>query len=313
MTGLITFGEVMGVFSATETGPLASGSAMRLGFAGAEATVAIGVSRLGHRAAWIGRLGEDAVGTMVLDRLRAERVDVSGCRTEPDVPSGLMLRERRTADRIRATYYRKGQAGSRLAAVDVDSSRIAGARILHLTGITPALSESARAAVHAAVDAAQAAGVTVSFDINYRAALWSRAEAAPELARLVAAADIVFAGPEEAALVVDEAEPAAMAAALARLGPSQVVLKLGSRGALAQLDGELITRPAVPVTSIDPIGAGDAFVAGYLAGVLDGATAATRLHLAATCGAFAVSVAGDWEGLPNRHDLGLLAAADVSR
>ncbi|MFI9503478.1 sugar kinase [Nocardia sp. NPDC052566] len=311
--GLITFGEALGVVAAVEPGPLASGAAMRMDFAGAEATVAIGVRRLGHSAAWTGCVGADAIGVMVLDRLRAERIDVSGCRIDTEVPSGLMVRERRTADRIRATYYRRGLAGSRLSAADVDARRIAKCRVLHLTGITPALSDSAREAVRAALDAAVDAGVTVSFDINYRRALWSPDAAAAALVDLIARADIVFAGVDEAALLVPPGDPAAMTKALAALGPSEVVLKLGADGALGWRDGELFAQPALTVTSVDPVGAGDAFVAGYLAAALDGAAVPDRLLLGATCGAFAVSAQGDWAGLPYRHELGLLAAPDINR
>lgn len=310
---LITFGEALGVVAATEPGPLAPGAVMRMDFAGAEATVAIGVSRLGHTSAWVGSVGADAVGTMVLDRLRAERVDVSCCRIDPELPSGLMMRERRTADRIRGTYYRRGLAGSRLSAAQVDEEQIAAAGVLHLTGITPALSPSARAAVHVALDAAVEAGVAVSLDINYRSALWSRAEAAAELGKLVQRCTIVFAGLDEAELLVPIASPAEMAESLAALGPSHVVLKLGADGALALYGGTLIQQDAVPVTMVDPVGAGDAFVAGYLAGVLDGCPVRDRLRLAVTCGAFAVSVPGDWAGLPFRHELNLLSGNDIQR
>ncbi|WP_433725776.1 sugar kinase [Nocardia sp. CA-129566] len=309
----MTLGEALGVVAATESGPLAPGAALRMDFAGAEATVAIGVRRLGHDSAWVGSVGADAIGTMVLDRLRAERVDTSRCRIDPELPSGLMLRERRTADHIRVTYYRKGLAGSRLSAADIDPLQIAAARILHLTGITPALSPSARDAVHTALDAAVDAGVTVSLDINYRRALWSQADAAVELSKLVSRADIVFGGTDEAALLVPAASPAAMAESLAALGPAQVVIKLGAEGALALHNGELIRQPSVAVRSVDPVGAGDAFVAGYLAGVLDNGSARHRLRLAATCGAFAVSVPGDWAGLPSRHELGLITGADINR
>ncbi|MGW6390455.1 sugar kinase [Streptomyces sp. NPDC055103] len=313
---LVTLGEVMAVAAATAPGPFATGAPLRLGWAGAEATVAIGVSRLGHSSAWTGRVGDDATGVMVLAGLRAEGVDVSGARTDPAAPTGLMLRERRTADRLRVTYYRAGLAGSRLAPEDLDEARISGARILHVTGITPALSPTARAAVERAVTVARAAGVTVSFDVNHRARLWSRAEAAEVLARLLPHADIVFAGPEEASLFVpgvSEDEPERLARALTGLGPTQAVLKLGADGALAIAGDTLHVQHAVPVTAVDPVGAGDAFVSGYLAAVLDGSTVPERLRLAALCGAFAVSVPGDWEGLPRPAELGLLAARDISR
>ncbi|MBT2469165.1 sugar kinase [Streptomyces sp. ISL-66] len=310
---LVTLGEAMAVVAATEPGPLATHAPLRLGYAGAEATVAIGVSRLGHTASWTGRVGQDAAGAMILAGLRAEGVDVSRSLTDPEAPTGLMLRERRTADRLRVTYYRAGLAGSRLSPDDVDEQLFAQARVLHITGITPALSGTARAAVERALTIARAAGVMVSFDVNHRDRLWSRSDAATTLAGILPYADIVFAGPEEASLFVAQDEPRRMARALTRLGPGQAVLKLGAEGALAAVGDEIFVQPAIPVTAVDPIGAGDAFVAGYLAGVLDGATTAERLRLAALCGSFCVSVRGDWEGLPRRDELGLLAAQDVSR
>lgn len=313
MTDLVTLGEAMGAVSSAEPGPLASGAATRLSFAGAEATVAIGVSRLGHGAAWIGRVGDDPVGAMVLSGLRGESVDISGARVDPDVPTGLMLRERRTADRTRVTYYRRDLAGARLCPADVDAKLIAAARVLHLTGITPALSDTALAAVREAVRVAKAEGTAISIDVNYRALLWSRDESSAVLGSLVPQADIVFAGPDEASLLVADDEPERMALALSALGPALAVLKLDDQGALAHTGGNVLIQPAIPVTCVDPVGAGDAFVAGYLAATLDGSGAADCLRLAATCGAFAVSVAGDWEGLPHPGDLPLLDAADVSR
>lgn len=313
MTALVTLGEAMGVVAGSEPGPFAVGASARMSFAGAEATVAIGVSRLGHSAAWVGRVGDDSVGAMVLSGLRAESVGTSGVRVDPAAATGLMLRERRTADRTRVSYYRRGFAGSRLSPADVDETLVSRSQILHITGITPALSESAADAVREAVRVAKSAGVTVSIDLNYRALLWSRDEASTVLGSLVPQTDIVFAGPDEASLVVAEGEPERMARALSDLGPAVAVLKLGDQGALVHTAGTVFVQPAVPVTCVDPIGAGDAFVAGYLAGVLDGSDPAVCLRLAATCGAFAVSVTGDWEGLPRRGDLPLLDAADVCR
>jgi 2-dehydro-3-deoxygluconokinase len=180
-----------------------------------------------------------------------------------------------------------------------------------VTGITPALSRTARAAVHAAVETARAAGVPVSLDVNYRAALWSPQQAGAELRDLARHAELVFAGEEEAELVVGAGGGAEQAAAaLAGLGPRHVVLKLGAKGALAVTDGRLHREPAVAVRAVDPVGAGDAFVAGYLAGLLDGGAGADCVRLGARCGAFAVTVPGDWEGMPTREELDLLRHGD---
>ncbi|MEU9856614.1 sugar kinase [Streptomyces sp. NPDC047974] len=313
MTDLVTLGEAMLAVSLTEPGPLSPGATARLSFAGAEATVAIGVGRQGHKSAWTGVVGADAAGTMILTALRAEGVDVSHVRTDASRPTGLMLRQRRTSDRTLASYYRKGQAGCGLGPEDVDPELVSRARILHITGITPALGPGPLEAVRHAVAIARTTGTTVSLDINYRSLLWSPREAADTLLPLVREADVVFAGLDEAGLFVEAGGVADTARALARLGPRQCVIKLGPDGALALVDGEIFVQAAVPVTAVDPIGAGDSFVAGYLSGLLDGAPPADRLRTAAICGAFSVSVPGDWEGLPRRSEGSLLDGDDVRR
>ncbi|HEY6739932.1 MAG TPA: sugar kinase [Actinopolymorphaceae bacterium] len=313
---LVTLGETMGLVAASGTGPFRVGSGATISFGGAETNVAIGVSRLGHRAAWFGRLGSDPLGDLILDGLRGEGVSVDRVRRETEVPTGLMLREHRTADRVRVSYYRRDLAGSRLAPDDLDLDVLTRARVLHVSGITPALSGTAKAAVHKAVTAAREAGVLVSFDLNYRAALWSAEDAGREFATLVEHSDIVFAGLEEAELVTgparrsgradEDAARQAVAEDLASRGPSDVVVKLGVDGALAIVDGEVVRSPGRKVESVDPVGAGDAFVAGYLSGLLDGDPPSRRLARGNVCGAFAVSVAGDWEGLPRRSELTML-------
>jgi 2-dehydro-3-deoxygluconokinase len=308
---LVTLGETMALFSSDRAGPLRHAATMRVGIAGAESNVAIGVRRLDHPAAWMGRVGSDELGQLVLGRLRAERVDVDAAVVDPDAPTGLMLKEHRTADLARVVYYRRGSAGSRLVPGDLDEARIRAARVLHLTGITPALSTTARAAVHAAAETARAAGVPVSLDVNYRAALWPPERAAAELRDLARGCELVFAGEDEAELLVgDCGGPEGAAGALAALGPRQAVLRLGARGAVAVVDGALHRQPGLPVRAVDPVGAGDAFVAGYLAGLIDGGAGPDRLRTGVACGAFAVTVAGDWEGLPTREELDLLRHGD---
>jgi 2-dehydro-3-deoxygluconokinase len=219
-----------------------------------------------------------------------------------------MVKHRRSGEYLHVDYHRAGSAGSRLSPADLPAD-LAGATILHVTGITPALSDSARATVFQAVETARALGVTVSFDVNYRAKLWSRFDAAPVLRDLVTRADIVFAGPDEAALFVDTPPVAGLAA----LGPAEVVVKDGPRGCTALIDGSPFTVPALTVSVVDPVGAGDAFVAGYLADRLAGASPGQRLRTAIAAGAYAVTVPGDCEGAPTRADLAALPAGDVNR
>ncbi|MEU9330523.1 sugar kinase [Streptomyces canus] len=303
---LVTLGDVLAVMAANrDPGPFTLGTTLRLGIAGAESNVAVGVSRLGGSATWIGRVSDDELGDLVLRELRAEGVTTVAAR-DP-APTSLLLKERRTSTHSRTRYYRTHTAGARLTAGDIPEHLVAGAAVLHITGITPALGEGPAAAVTRAVDIAAAAGVTISLDVNFRSLLWSEAEARSVLRPLLCRSDLVFAGPHEAALVVPGAYgPEELAKGICDLGPAGAVIKLGEEGAYALLDGQPHRQPAVPVRVHDTVGAGDAFAAGYLAELLAGEPPERRLRTAALLGAFAVSTAGDWEGLPRRSELGLL-------
>ncbi|MGC0417404.1 sugar kinase [Embleya sp. AB8] len=311
---VVTLGETMVLLTAPRIGPLRHARTLDVTIGGAESNVAIGVTRLGRRAAWIGRVGDDEFGRLVLAALGGEGLDVRGAIVDPEAPTGLMVKARRTAAATAVRYYRAGSAGSRLCPDDIDPGRIRAARILHVTGITPALSGSARAAVRAAIAEARTTGVPVSLDLNYRQALWSADDAACELRALARDTDILFATEDEARLVLGDAghtTPAELARALGELGPAQVLLKQGSRGALALVDEVAYEVAPHRVEAVDPVGAGDAFAAGYLAELLEGGPVSTRLATAAAAGAFAVTVPGDWEGLPGRDELRLLHVGDA--
>jgi 2-dehydro-3-deoxygluconokinase len=199
----------------------------------------------------------------------------------------------------------------------VDTALAAGPRVLHLTGITPALSQEARKAFEYAAERAATDGVVVSLDVNYRSRLWTRDEARAVLGPIARHADILIASDDELDLVAstalsgsgslanDDAETA-LAASLLEQGVGEVVIKRGAAGAGVHTAFGRFEAPAVSVTSIDTVGAGDAFTAGYLSALLDGEDVAGRLQRGAVMGAFAVSTAGDWEGLPSRAELAML-------
>lgn len=306
--GLFTFGEAMGLVAADGIGPLAYARSFSFGIGGAESNVAIGVARLGGKSTWLGRVGPDATGALIGRRLTD--AGVRALTIPDDMFTGLMVRYKRSGEFMHVDYHRAGSAGSRLTPHDIPGAELRGAGIVHVTGITPALSETCRAAVFQSVETALAAGVPVSVDVNYRSKLWSRFDAAPVLRDLVSMADIVFAGPEEAALFVDDDDPLG---GLAKLGPTEVIVKDGGRGCVALINGVRHEAPALPVTVIDPVGAGDAFVAGYLADRLAGAAADQCLRTAIAAGAFAVTVPGDCEGLPDRAELAALTGGDIRR
>lgn len=305
--GLVTLGETMGLFGATSPG--ARPDAYRLGIGGAESNVAVGVARLGSASTWIGRVGADGVGDLIVRELRAEGVDVQAV-VDAGAHTGLMVKTRPWGDLSRVEYYRAGSAGSRLEPGDIDPALIRNAGVLHVSGITPALSSSAATAVDAAIDIAVEAGTPVSFDINYRSRLWGPDAARASYLAIARRATVLFAGEDEAALLVDGASPDELAMALAELGPSQVVVKLGAAGSVARIDGTSHRQQALSITPVDTVGAGDAFAAGYLAELLLGAAPAARLATATRAGAFACLAPGDWEGFPRRSDLELLDGGD---
>lgn len=306
MFDVVTLGETMAVLSAPRVGRLRDMDCLRLSSAGSESNVAIGVCRLGYKASWVGRVGADELGQMILATLRAEGVDVSKAVIDPTTSTALMFKEMRIPNRARVTYYRRGLAGSRLCTDDLDDGLIKAARVLHVTGITLALSSTARAAAYEAVDIARSAGVPVSFDFNYRSALWPPEEAVEHFRAMSARADIVFASEHELGTVAPE-DPVEAARRLAGDGARTVVVKRGPKGAFSVTPDGINEEPARTVTAVDPVGAGDAFVAGYLAGRLDGLGSSGCLSMGCASGAFAVTVVGDWEGLPDRHDLLLMS------
>jgi 2-dehydro-3-deoxygluconokinase len=308
IAGLVTAGETMGLVVQATPGTARNGEAMCFGIGGSESNVAIGVRRLGAPATWIGRVGDDPAGALILRELRAEQVETIAA-VDP-APTGLMIRWRPTALHARVEYHRRHSAGAQLRAADIPDEAVAGAAAFHVTGITLALGDGPAGAVAHAVAVARAAGVTVSFDLNFRRALWIEADAAPALTAAVRQADVVFAGAQEAAIVAGTEEPLEAALALEALGPRQVLIKLGGAGCLARIDGATYEVPAPAVAVLDTVGAGDAFVAGYLAELIGGAAAERRLATAVAAGAWAVTVAGDWEGMPDRRALALLNAAE---
>ncbi|MCB5293110.1 sugar kinase [Arthrobacter sp. SO3] len=315
---LLTLGESM--VSLRSAGPLSAGGVLAMHVAGAESNVAVGVARLGHRVGWAGVVGADPHGEFILRQLRSEGIGVLH-REDASRSTGVMFLEQRTADVTRAFYYRAGSAGSSLDRDDVDRAFKNGARVLHVTGITAALSQEARRAVEYAAARAAGEGLEVSLDVNYRSKLWSRDEARAVLTPLARHASILIASDDELGLVAaapggtgtgsagtaDDAETA-MAAELLDRGVREVVVKRGAAGAGVHTTAGRWETPAVPVSSIDTVGAGDAFTAGYLSALLDGEDVAGRLQRGALAGAFAVSTAGDWEGLPRRNELALLGA-----
>jgi 2-dehydro-3-deoxygluconokinase len=298
---VITAGETMALLVPPTPGRLRHATSLSLSVGGAESNVAIALSRLGIPTTWISVLGDDELGELVLHRLRGEGVDTGAVGRTPDRPTGLYLREE-VAGRLRVYYYRSGSAASTLAPGAFDPSILRDAAFLHLTGITGALSPECAEFLPWAAKAARDAGVLVSYDVNYRSRLWTPPTARLATEALLPLVDVLFLGDEEASALWGWQTDAALDN-LSNAGPREIVLKLGAKGCAALVDGERLTSAGFPARQLDPIGAGDAFAAGYLAATLWGWEPEQRLRTANALGALCVQNLGDYEGLPSRREL----------
>ncbi len=306
---LVTMGETLAALTHSAITPLRHAQTLALSVGGSESNVAIGAARLGVRVAWIGRVGSDELGEMVLRELRAEGVRTLS-RRDVGRPTGVMVKARRTSQTAQVTYYRTGSAGSALDTSDVDTNVLQRADFFHTSAITVAVSPSAAAAVERSIEVCRAAGTSVSVDLNFRRALWSEPAARKQFRHLASQADMVFATEAEARIACGPAGVHELAEELAGLGGGRAVVKLGDRGAVASIDGQICTVPPIPVLAVDSVGAGDAFAAGYLAAMVYRLDTPTALDWAALMGAWSVTTHGDWQGLPSRAELSSLQSHD---
>lgn len=298
---VLTLGETMISF---RTPGLAVGAPATVHVAGAESNVAIGLARLGHRARWVGTLSADALGDLVAETLASEGVDTAFVRRDASRSASAMVLEAPRDQARRATYLRRGAAGAQLTSDDALAALAAGARWVHVTGITPALSASARSAWLTLIERAAAVGIAVCLDVNFRGQLWSREDARAALAQVVGWVTTLVASDDELDLVASGTDEDALVSDLLDRGVREVVVTRGERGASAYRRGEVEHAAAIPVRAVDAIGAGDALTAGFLSGQLDGLGLAECLARGVRMGAACVASAGDWEGLPTRAGLG---------
>ncbi|MBM4417219.1 MAG: sugar kinase [Chloroflexi bacterium] len=301
---VVTFGETMVLLAANEIGPLRFASTFTRFVAGTESNVAIGLARLGHSVAWSSRVGDDEFGQLVINTVRGEGVDTRGVIVDAAAPTGLVLKEKREVGPRKVLYYRAGSAASRLAPSDLDAHQIGSARWLHVTGVTMAISSSARETVRAAVEMARDRDVKVSFDPNMRLRLWTREQARAAMCEILPYCDVVLPGIDEAEMLTGESDARRAANALRSLGAASAVVKLGADGALAVTAHEQVQVPGIRLERIvDPVGAGDGFAAGFLSGTLRGLGLAESVRWGNIVGGLAMTATGDTEGLPTRREV----------
>jgi 2-dehydro-3-deoxygluconokinase len=272
-TDVLCLGESMALFVPAEPGPVAEVRTWLRTVGGAESNVACNLAMLGLRSAWVSAVGADAFGQAVVDAVAAKGVDVSGVLVDPVRPTGLYVKES-SASGSPVRYYRRGSAASGMGPSMVENLRLDGVRVVHASGINAALSDSCLALMHRLAEAPRTTH-RLSFDLNWRPKLWLDRD--PSILRdLANAADIVFVGDDEADLVWGTGDPARIREILP--DPATLVVKHGERGATLIEDGRTVFVPAFTVDVVEPVGAGDAFAAGFLHATLAGRTPVQRLR-----------------------------------
>ena len=304
---VITIGEAMAMFVATEPGELAEADAFIKRVAGAELNVATGLARLGLNVSWVSRVGSDSFGRFVLSSLKKEHINSESVTVDDRYPTGFQLKSRAEngTDPI-VEYFRKGSAASHLSRDDFDAATFTRARHLHLSGVAAALSPSAYDLLDHAASTMKAQGKTISFDPNLRPVLWrSEAEMVEKLNHLAFQADWVLPGFKEAAILTGQSTPEGMADFYLAQGVKAVVIKTGADGAwFKTAAGEQGAVAAVRVDNVvDTVGAGDGFAVGVISALLEGKTFPQAVARGNKIGSLAIQVPGDSEGLPTRAQL----------
>lgn len=304
---VLSLGETMALLVAQEPGPLAQVQSFSKRLAGADSNVAIGLARLGFKVGWVSRVGADSFGSYVRQTIEAEGVDTSQVEVDPQRSTGFMLKSRSVDGSDPAIeYHRRGSAASQLGVAHLKPNYALKARHLHTTGITPALSPTARELVTHAMMTLRGAGRSVSFDPNLRPSLWPDVVTMRDTLNGIARhADWVLPGHDEGKLLTGQTTPADIAAWYLDRGAKAVVIKLGAEGAYFRTaSGEQGQVPGVPVpVVVDTVGSGDAFAVGIISAQLEGLPWPLALRRANWIASKALQVIGDMEGLPTRSEL----------
>ncbi|MEY0148280.1 sugar kinase [Providencia rettgeri] len=313
---VVTLGEAMMMFVATQTGKLHEVENFVRRAAGAELNVAVGLSRLGLKTGWISRLGNDSFGRFIQATLDNEYIDTQCVTVDSRYPTGFQLKskaENRTDPIVE--YFRQGSAASHLDLTDFNEDYFLSARHLHLSGVAAALSPTSyQLSLHAA-KWMRNAGKTLSFDPNLRPSLWKSETAMVEqLNQLAFQANWVLPGLKEGKILTGFDQPESIADFYLAQGVEAVVIKTGEHGAYYKTAGnQQGMAPAVHIKQvIDTVGAGDGFAVGVISALLEGLTLPQAVARGNFVGARAIQVIGDSEGLPTQaqlqHEMALLSA-----
>ena len=295
MSDIVALGEPMVEFN--QTGE--SGGRMYLqGFGGDTSNAAIAAARQGARVGYLSAVGDDVYGRMLRDLWTAEGVDHEDVRTDALAFTAVYF-VNHDADGHHFSFFRKGSAASRMRPQDLPRERIAAAKILHLSGISAAISDSACDTSFAAIEIARAHKVQVSFDTNLRLKLWPIERARAVMRELIRQSDICLPSYEDISALGGLVEPDSLADFCLRLGARTVALKLGAKGVLVADEKQRFRVEPHPCTPVDATGAGDTFGGAFLARLLQGDDIRAAGRYAAVAAALATTGYGAVEPIPH--------------
>lgn len=302
----ILFGEPMALLIADTTGPLEDVEHFTRALSGAEVNVAIGLSRLGHQVEYLTRLGDDPFGYYIEKTLRKNGIGTSLVTYDEVYRTGIQLKNRVTdGSDPYAPYYRKGSAASHISEEEIDKIDLSGVDVVHVTGIPPALSGSARKATFRLMERAKEKGIFVTFDPNLRPALWEDEETMRTVInQLAAMADVVLPGVGECKILSGLTDLEKIAEFYQKMGVGIVIVKDGAKGAFVKEYKSAYAVDGFKVKKVvDTVGAGDGFAVGVISGILEGMSIKDSVRRGNAIGAIQVRNISDNEGLPTQEEL----------
>lgn len=302
MPDVLCLGETMTLVAPVDATPLTDAELFTLHIGGAESTVALYLSELGHDVAWASAVGNDPLGKRLVAEVGSHGVDTSLVRFLDEAPTGVYFKD---PDDGATTvhYYRRGSAASTMSPAFLRGLPLRDVPMVHVSGITPGLSETCLAMMHALFEICIGSPTRISFDVNYRPGVWGTERASAILLDFARRADVVFVGRDEAAALWDTADADSIAALInsAAHRVQTLVIKDGGIGATEMTARATTFVAAQAVDVVEVVGAGDAFAAGYLSGLLDGKDAHARLSMGHALAARALSSINDFVPAATAH------------
>lgn len=305
MPEIILIGEPMAMFVADYVGKLEEVEKFTRSLAGAEVNVCIGLKRLGYDVSYVTKLGVDPFGKYIKNFLDKEKINTSYITFDSKFPTAFQLKSKTDVGDPEVIYFRKGTAASHISKEDIEKIDLSEVRLVHVTGIPPALSESCREATYELIKKAKEKGLYITFDPNLRPALWaSKEEMVKVINDIASKCDMVMPGMAEGLTLTGSEDPAEIADFYLKLGVNTVIVKVGDKGAYVKTKEEAYTVPGFKVKRVvDTVGAGDGFAVGIISGLLEKLPLKEAVVRGNAIGSLQVMVPGDNEGLPRRKEL----------